>query len=194
MPAKNNFVIDSLIVTPYTINVKDGGIIRPKVAAPAKVPIIIGSGYLRFRSSGIDILPTVVSVAAEDPDTAAKTVQPTILVCTRPPGSPPIHGDNPLNISSDNRVRYKISPIQINKGSAVSVHDDDDAQIVVIITSPTGREVNNSIPTHATPISARPTQTPAPRRVNKMNKKRMMIDRFSILYFSSTHLLIPNQI
>ena len=80
MPAKNNFVIDSLIVTPYTINVKDGGIIRPKVAAPAKVPIIIGSGYLRFRSSGIDIFPTVVSVAAEYPDTAAKTVQPTILV------------------------------------------------------------------------------------------------------------------
>ena len=76
----------------------------------------------------------------------------------------------------------------------MSVHDDDDAQIVVIITSPTGREVNNSIPTHATPISARPTQTPAPRRVNKMNKKIMMIDRFSILYFSSTHLLIPNQI
>ena len=80
IPAKKSFVMLSLMVTPYTISVSDGGIIQPRVAAPASVPIIIGSGYFRFRSSGMDIFPTVVSVAADEPDTAANTVQPTIFV------------------------------------------------------------------------------------------------------------------
>jgi hypothetical protein len=41
---------------------------------PASVPIVIFSGYFLFLNSGTDILPTVVSVAAEDPETAAKKV------------------------------------------------------------------------------------------------------------------------
>ena len=87
------------------MSVSEGGIIRPSVAAPASVPMIMRSGYSRARSSGIDILPTVVSVAAEEPETAAKTVQPTILVWMRPPGSPAIQGDSPRNMSSLSRVR-----------------------------------------------------------------------------------------
>ena len=53
------------------MSMSEGGIIRPSVAAPASVPITMRSGYSRLRSSGIDILPTVVSVAAEDPRIAA---------------------------------------------------------------------------------------------------------------------------
>jgi len=50
----------------------------------------------------------------------------------------------------------------MNKGNAVSVHDEEELQIVVIMESPGGREVNIVIPTKATPNNARPTQTPEP--------------------------------
>ena len=101
-------------------------------------------------------------------------MQPTILVCTSPPGNFASHGDSPLNISSDSRVLNRISPIQMNSGSAVSVHELDEAQIVVTIASPTGRVVNSSIPNQATPISARPTQTPVPSRNSSTVINRMI--------------------
>lgn len=72
----------------------------------------------------------------------------------------------------------------MNIGKAVSVQDDDADQIVVIITSPTGRVVNSSIPTHATPIRARPTQTPVPNKVKRTKRKRIMTDIFSMLLLS----------
>ena len=78
------------------IRVIEGGINRPRVPAPAKVPIIIRSGYFRALSSGIDIFPTVATVAAEEPDIAAKTVHPAIFTCSNPPGSPPQQGRQPL--------------------------------------------------------------------------------------------------
>ena len=87
------------------MSASEGGIIRPSVAAPASVPMIMCSGYWRARSSGMDILPTVVSVAADDPETAANTVQPTMLVCTSPPGSRASQGERPRNMSCDRRVR-----------------------------------------------------------------------------------------
>ena len=59
----------------------------------------------------------------------------------------PSTGDRPRNMSSDKRVRYRISPIQMNKGSAVKVQEDEADQMVVSIASPGGREVNSSIPT-----------------------------------------------
>ena len=122
----------------------------------------------------------VAQVAALDPDTAAKIVQPTTLVCSRRPGSRVSQGASPWNMSSDSLVRNRISPIQMKSGSAVNVHEDDARHSTVIITSPTGRVVNSSIPTQATPISARPTQTPEPSRTNRTNRNRMMIDRSSI--------------
>ena len=74
-------------------------------------------------------------------------------------------------MSSDSRVRNRISPIQMNSGSAVSAQDDDAVQIVVIMASPAGRLVNSSMPTQATPSSARPTQTPVPKSRNRTNRK-----------------------
>ena len=53
----------------------------------------------------MDILPTVVRVAADEPETAAKMVQPTMLVWSSFPGSGAIQGASPLNMSSDSRVR-----------------------------------------------------------------------------------------
>ena len=40
-----------------------------------------------FLSSGIDILPTVATVAADDPDIAANIAQPKMLTCIKPPGN-----------------------------------------------------------------------------------------------------------
>ena len=111
------------------------------------------------------------NVAAEDPDTAAKIVQPAILVCNKPPGKNRIHGARPRNKSCDSRVRNNISPIQINRGNAVNVQLLAPVQMVVIIASPAGRLVNISIPTQATPINASPTQTELPKSRNKTNKK-----------------------
>ena len=108
----------------------------------------------------------VAQVAALEPDTAAKIVQPIILVCSKRPGKRFTHGTNPLNMSSDNLVRNSISPIHINSGSAVSVHDEADPHTVTAIASPTGRAVNSAMPNHATPSSPMPIHTPQPSRIN----------------------------
>ena len=153
------------------ISVMEGGISKPRVPAPAKVPIIIFSGYCRERSSGIDILPTVATVAADEPEIAAKTVQPAILTCSSPPGNLYSNGARPRNRFSDNRVRNSISPIQMNNGKAVKVQLDAEPHIVVAIASPTGRLVNSIIPIAATPIRLTATQTPVPRNRNRIVRK-----------------------
>src|SRR6266480_5837252 len=96
----------------------------------------------------------VAHVAAEEPDTAAKMVQPMMLVCSKRPGTRSSHGARPLNMSSDSRVRNRISPIHTNSGNAVKVHDDAVPQIVTAIASPAGRDEKSSMPIHATPASA----------------------------------------
>ena len=59
------------------IKIIDGGINNPKVPEPARLPSKIFSGYFLFLSSGIDIFPTVATVAAEDPEIAANKAHPT---------------------------------------------------------------------------------------------------------------------
>ena len=111
-------------------------------------------------------MPIVAQVAALDPETAAKIVQPTTLVCSSRPGSPCIHGASPRNMSWLSRVRNRISPIQTKSGSAVSVQLDAEPQIVIAIASPAGRLLNSCIPIQATPDSVRPIHTPLPSRAN----------------------------
>ena len=69
-------------------------------------------------------------MAAEEPEIAANKAQPTTFTCIKPPGNFCIHGDKPLNKFSDSLVLNRISPIQTNKGNAVSVHDDEVPHIV----------------------------------------------------------------
>ncbi len=66
----------------------------------------------------------VAQVAAEEPETEPKIaaaenvdVQSTVPECRCS------HGASPSNICSDSRVRNRISPIQMNSGSAASSHD-----------------------------------------------------------------------
>jgi hypothetical protein len=62
----------------------------------------------------------------------------------------------------------------MNKGSAVNVQLLAPVQMVVIIASPAGRDVKSSMPTQATPISAKPTQTELPKSAKRTNKKTMI--------------------
>ena len=113
--------------------------------------------------SGSVILPMVAQVAALDPDTAAKMVQPITLVCSRRPGRPCTQGARPLNMSWLNRVRKRISPIHTNRGRAVSVQLLLEPHTVTAMASPAGRAENSVTAIQATPVSVRPTQTPLPR-------------------------------
>ena len=156
------------------INIIDGGINNPKVPDPAKLPNSNFSGYFLFLNSGIDIFPTVATVAAEDPDIAANNAQPTTFTWTNPPGSFDNHGDRPLNKFSDNFVLNKISPIQTKSGRAVNVQDELVPHIVVAIASPTGLVVNNNIPTADTAIMLKATQIPEPNRNNNKEIKNIV--------------------
>src|SRR5664279_3776851 len=110
--------------------------------------------------------PMVAQVAAEEPDTAAKIAQPITLTCNSRPGSFCTHGAKPSNMSSDNLVRYRISPIQMNIGSALRSHEFDAVHIDVASTCPAG--VASFVMTAAKPqtASAMAIHTPEPRMAN----------------------------
>ena len=174
IPAINSLAIESSIVTPYIINIIDGGINNPRVPEPAKLPRRIFSGYFLFLNSGIDILPTVATVAAEDPEIAANNPQPTTLTWINPPGNFDNHGDRPLNKFSESFVLNNISPIQTNNGNAVKVHDELVPQMVVAIASPTGLVVKSIMPIAETAIILRATQTPDPSKNNSREIKKIV--------------------
>ncbi len=81
----------------------------------------------------------VAAVAADEPEMAAKMPQPKTLVCKSRPGSRCIQGARPRNMSSDNFERNRISPIQMNIGSAVSAQEVLALHTVVPKLSPIGR-------------------------------------------------------
>ena len=66
-------------------------------------------------------------------------------------------------------------PSSTNSGSAVSVHDDAEPQIVTAIASPAGRDEKSSMPIHATPASASPIQTPLPSSANSATISSVVI-------------------
>ena len=127
-------------------------------------------------SSGIDILPMVAAVAADEPETAAKMAQPRILTCNNLPGMRFIHGDRPVNMSCDNRDRNRISPIQINRGKAARAHELLAPHTVVAKTWPSGAEENMAMPTMPTIIREKATQTPLPSRTNRIDNMSTVRD------------------
>src|SRR6476659_3273546 len=116
----------------------DGGMRMPNVPAPASEPRLTTSSYPRFFNSGSAILATVAQVAADEPDTEPKIPQASTLTCINRPGIRLSQGARPRNISSDNLVRKRISPIQMKSGNAASVHELLLPQIVVARTGPDG--------------------------------------------------------
>src|SRR5918995_7103739 len=100
-------------------------------------------------SSGSATLAIVAQVAEEEPDTAAKMPQPKMLTCIRRPGSQPSQGARPSNISSESRVRKRISPIHTKSGSAASVHDALEPQNAWKRFTSGGDEVKSCSPAQA---------------------------------------------
>src|SRR5262245_23978375 len=102
----------------------------------------------------------VAQVAAEEPETVPKIAQPRMLTCIRRPGSQPSQGDRPSNISSDSLVRYRISPIQTNSGSAARVSEALERQNDWNRLGIGSALVKNCRPNHATAASEIAIQTP----------------------------------
>ena len=86
----------------------------------------------------------VAHVTALEPATAAIRPQPTTLTCNNPPGNFDNIGASPLNMSEDNLVLKRISPIQINNGRAVKAQFQLASQSVLANKEPTGAGVKNS--------------------------------------------------
>ena len=84
-------------------------------------------------------------------------------------------------------VLNNISPIQTNNGKAVNVHDELVPQIVVAIASPTGRDVKSSIPIADTPTILRATHIPVPKKISKIEMKKIVKNNSGIIkyYFFS---------
>src|SRR3546814_16403460 len=102
--------------------------------------------------------------------------QPTVLGCSSRAGTRSSDGASPVKRYCDRRERNRISPIQRNKGRAVSVQLDDAPQMVMAMASPAGRLENNSIPSQAVPARVRPTHTP-PARNPKMDTTSMVMTK-----------------
>ena len=86
-------------------------------------------------------------------------------------------------MSSDSRVRNRISPIQMNSGSAVSVHEALALQTVVASTEPIGTLVVSSMATK--PISPRATaiHTPLARMtMSEAEQNQREIDEADIVH------------
>ena len=89
----------------------------------------------------------MAQVAADEPDTEPKMPQASTLTCISRPGIQLSQGASPRNISSDSLVRNRISPIQMNSGSAASDHDALLPHTVVASTAPGGTlPPTNSMP------------------------------------------------
>jgi hypothetical protein len=82
------------------------------------------------------------------------------------PGIHSIQGETPLNKSSESLERKRISPIQMNMGRAARAQECPAPHTVVAITSPTGAELNSTMPTKPMIKSDRATHNPLPSRAN----------------------------
>src|SRR5713226_5299005 len=102
----------------------------------------------------------VAQVAADDPDTEPKIPQPRMVVCISRPGILLSQGERPSNISSESLVRNRISPIQMNIGSAASVQEALDPQNAVKRFFPGGVPVKKAMPIQPTMASVIAIQTP----------------------------------
>jgi len=111
---------------------------------------------------------------------AAKMPQPTTLQCISRPGSGAIHGARPRNMSCEMRVRNRISPIQMNSGSAVSAQEADDPQTVVAISFPAGESVNRTIASQPRPSSDSAIHSPPARNTASATSRMSAMTVWSI--------------
>jgi hypothetical protein len=118
--------------------------------------------------------PIVAQVAADEPDTAANIAQPTTFTCRSRPGSRCIHGARPANKSSASFVRNKISPIQINIGSAIRSQPFSDCHSEVESEAPVGAADRIFIATKPIAPSASAIQTPEPSTMKSRRTRKIV--------------------
>src|SRR4029450_1380955 len=134
-----------------------------------------------FCTCGRAIFEPRAQVAADDPDTEPNTPQASTLTCMSRPGSQFSQGANPRNISSDRRVRNRISPIQMKSGKAASDHDALLPHTVVASTLPAGMPPPaNCMPAHPVAIRATAIQTPAPSSSARNPSRMAAMERSSM--------------
>ena len=92
-------------------------------------------------------------------------------------------------MSSERRVRNRISPIQMNSGSAVRVQLEAAPNIVVAIASPAGRVVNIHIAMTATPIRLSPIQMPLASSANRATMRMSVVSK-SVIGRSAFHVQV----
>src|SRR5690625_526295 len=114
---------------------------------------------------------TVAQVTAEEPATAAMMPHPKTFTCNKRPGSQFTQGARPLNISSDKRVRNKISPIQMNRGNAVMGQPQLASHMAEIIIEPVGVSENTASAKTPTDNNPRAIQIPLANSTNKTAKR-----------------------
>ena len=115
--------------------------------------------------------PMVTAVAVDEPETAAKMPEPITFTCSRRPGSRRTQGARPVNMSSDRRVRNRISPIQMNSGKAVMAHSELCPHTVVASNLPTGALEKKAMPITPTVISDRAIHRPPPSKMKMAASK-----------------------
>ena len=106
----------------------------------------------------------VAQVAADEPETEPKMPQPRMVVCISRPGMRFSQGARPSNMSSERRLRNRISPIQMKSGSAASSHEAFDSQneenrflpgsVVVKKACPTQPQIASVIAIQTPPVSS----------------------------------------
>ena len=124
-------------------------------------PEVIGFGVPAAASSGNAIRAIVAQVAVEEPETAPNSAQPSTFTWSNDRERASATARAPEH-ALEILLRNRISPIQMNIGSAASVQSAPSPQIVVASTEPAGMPPpTNWIP--AQPTAARPNRNPHAR-------------------------------
>src|SRR5256885_4696914 len=84
-PAMKSLPIDALVATEYITITIDGGIRMPSAPEVVMTPAPKRFGKPCFTIAGIMIEPIAITVAGEDPDTAANSAQAITPARPRPP-------------------------------------------------------------------------------------------------------------
>ena len=81
----NNLPIDVSVAAPYTTSTMEGGIRMPSVPALQITPAANFFVYPRLIMPAMTMLPMATTVAGEEPDTAANSMQASTEAIARPP-------------------------------------------------------------------------------------------------------------
>ncbi len=116
----NSLPMEVSVAAPYTTSTMEGGIRMPSVPALQMTPAANFFVYPRLIMPAITMLPIATTVAGEDPETAANSMQASTEAMARPPCM------CPTQASANSIMRRATPPLVISvpastkKGMAIS--------------------------------------------------------------------------